>query len=203
MPSTAHRRHSYAEYLAFEEASDVKHEYCDGAIVAMAGGTPEHSLLKSNLLGLAHAALSGRPCRPFDSDLRVRVPSTTLATYPDLSVICGPLQRDVEDRNAAVNPTLLAEVLSPSTAAYDRGEKLDHYAHLTTLREVVLIDSTRAHVDVYRRLGEKAWERHGYGPGERIPLGSIEVSIELDELYDGWAELVATPPPASAPSPGA
>lgn len=191
MASTARRRVSYAEYLAEEAASDVKHEFCDGAVVAMAGGTPEHALLKTNLTVLVGAALRGRPCRPFDSDLRVRVQATSLATYPDLTVVCGPLQRDTEDRDAAINPTLLAEVLSPSTAGYDRGEKLDHYARIPTLREVVLVDSTRVHVDVYRRLGEDAWERHGYGPGATVPLASLEVAVEMEALFEGWAALAA------------
>lgn len=195
MPSTAGRRLSYAEYLAIEQASDVKHEYCEGHVVAMAGGTPEHALLKTNLTVLVGSALRGRPCRAFDADLRVRVPATTLATYPDLTVICGPLVRDAEDRDAATNPTLLVEVLSPSTAGYDRGEKLDHYGRIPTLREVVLVDSARMHVDVYRRLGDAAWERHGYEPGERVPLASLELTLEVDAIYEGWAELVTPPAP--------
>lgn len=189
MSLPAERLYTYAEYLALEEASVEKHEYCAGAILAMSGGTPEHALIKTNVVLAFGAALRGHPCRPFDSDLRVRVPATTLATYPDLTVICGPLLRDEEDRNAATNPTLLVEVLSPSTAGYDRGEKLDHYLRIPTLQEVVLVDYKRRHVDVYRRSGPDTAERQGYGEGARIPLRSLGVEIELDALYEAWHDL--------------
>ena len=168
MSEFAHRRHSFREYLQLEEAAEERHEFCDGAIVAMAGGTPEHALLIANFTGLLGAGLRGGPCRGYSSDLRIRVLETSLATYPDISVICGPLQRDPEDRNTATNPTVLVEVLSPSTAGYDRGEKLDHYLRIPTLQEVVLVDHRRAHVDVYRRTGPDTFERRGYGPGEQI-----------------------------------
>lgn len=186
MSSPAPRRYSYAEYLALEEGSLEKHEFCEGAILAMAGGTISHSLLKTNLTGATVARLRGRPCRAFDADLRVRVPATTLATYPDLTVICGTIERDGEDRHAAVNPTVLFEVLSPSTAAYDRGEKFDNYQMLSSLRQYVLLDHTRPHVDVYTLLPSGGWERRGYGPGQAVPLSAIEIELDVGELYEGW-----------------
>jgi len=191
MPALAHRHFSYAEYLAEEELSPTKHEYCNGAIVAMAGGTIAHAKLKTNLTGLLHAALSGRPCQPFDSDLRIRVLETTLATYPDLSVICGPPERDPEDRCAVTNPTALFEVLSPSSVAYDRGEKFDHYAHLASLRAYVIVDHTRPHIDVYARQDDGSFARRGYGAGQQAPIPGIDVSIDVDAVYTGWAEIQA------------
>ncbi len=187
MSSTGPRRYSYAEYLALEEGSLEKHEFYEGAILAMAGGTVSHSLLKTNLTGAVVARLRGRPCRAFDADLRVRVPATTLSTYPDLTVICGPPERDAEDHHAAVYPTVLLEVLSPSTAAYDRGEKFDNYQMLPSLRQYVLLDHTRPHVDVYTRLPSGGWERRGYGPGQPVPLPAIEIELDVSELYEGWA----------------
>ncbi|MSQ04303.1 MAG: Uma2 family endonuclease [Myxococcales bacterium] len=121
MPAAAARRHSYAEYLALEAATEDKHEFCDGIIVAMAGGTILHSVLKTSLALAVGDALRGRDCRPFDSDLHLRVPATSLATYPDLTVIRGPVARDTDDPHAVTNPTVLFEVLSASTAGYERG----------------------------------------------------------------------------------
>lgn len=187
MSNTAPHRHTQAEYLAMEAASLEKNEFFEGTILAIAGGTVSHSLLKTNLTGAVVARLRGRPCRAFDADLRVRVPATTLSTYPDLTVICGPIERDVEDRHAAVNPTVLFEVLSPATAAYDRGEKFDNYQPLPALRQYVLLDHTRPHVDVYTRLPSGGWERRGYGPGQSVPLSAIEVDLDVNELYEGWA----------------
>lgn len=118
----------------------------------------------------------------------MRVPATSLATYPDLTVICGPREPDADDRHAAVNPTALFEVLSPATAGYDRGEKFDHYQQLPTLRPYVLLDHGRPHVDVYTRVESGAWERRGYGAGQRVPVASIGVELAVDELYAEWAE---------------
>lgn len=187
MPSPAPGRASYAEYLRGEEGSDVRHEYIDGAVLAMAGGSGAHACLKANLTVTLGAALRGRPCRVRDVDQRVRVVATGLATYPDLSVVCGPRVPDVEDAHALTNPTLLAEVLSPGTAGYDRGEKFDHYQRIPTLRQYLLVDSERRHVDVYTRLDDGRWAREGFASGA-IPLASIDVSLDLDELYAGWEE---------------
>ena len=104
--------HTYFEYLAHEEASNVKHEYLDGEIFAMAGGTPAHAELSVAVASTLRAQLEGKRCRVFSSDLRVRVAATGLATYPDVTVICGPLERDEESRETILNPTVLVEVLS-------------------------------------------------------------------------------------------
>lgn len=188
VPATATRRFSYKEYLEREAASEEKHEFCDGAIVAMAGGTGSHSLLKTNLTISVGSKLAGRPCRPFDSDLRVRVPATTLATYPDLTVICGAREPDADDRHAAINPTVLFEVLSKWTAGYDHGEKFDHYQQLPSLRQYVLLDHLGPHVYVFTCTDSGSWERRAYDAGERVPLASIDIELAVDELYAGWAE---------------
>jgi Uma2 family endonuclease len=121
---------TYAEYLAFEEASLEKHEFLNGEVFAMAGGTLEHPALAMALGAALINALRDRPCRLFSSDLRVRIRATGLTTYPDISVACGKAEVDNEDPHALVNPVLIVEVLSDSTEAYDRGEKAAHYRHI-------------------------------------------------------------------------
>ncbi len=187
MPAPALARLTYADYLALESTSEVRHEYYEGQVFAMAGGSGAHARLKTNLAGLLFGALRGRPSSVRDVDQRVRVPSTGLATYPDLSVVCGAREPDADDPHALTNPTLLAEVLSPTTAAYDRGQKFDQSQQLPTLRQYLLLDSERRHVDLYTRLDDGRWARAGYAAGA-VPLESIGVVIDLDEVYAGWEE---------------
>lgn len=191
MSSVAVARTSYAQYLADEELSDIKHEFCNGTVVAMAGGTIAHSRLKTNLLFRLAAGLDNKPCAAFDADARVRVTVTTLATYPDVSVVCGPVVRDEEDHNAIVNPTALFEVLSPSTAAYDRGEKFDHFMRIDTLRAYVIVDHTRPHIDLYTRNPDDTWTRRGFGPGDTVRVDAIDAEVRVDDIYKGWEELRA------------
>lgn len=187
MPAPALARLPYADYLALESTSEVRHEYYEGQVFAIAGGSGAHARLKSNLIVAIGSALRGRPCSVRDVDQRVRVPSTGLATYPDLSVVCGAREPDVEDPHALTNPTLLAEVLSPTTAAYDRGQKFDQYQQLPTLRQYLLLDSERRHADLYTRLEDGRWARAGYAAGA-VHLESIGVVIDLEEVYAGWEE---------------
>lgn len=189
---------TYAEYLAAEELSDVRHEFYQGNVLAMAGGTGAHARLKTNLTGAVHAALRGRPCHASDTDQRIRITATDLSTYPDLSVVCGPRIPDEIDRHAMTNPTVLCEVLSKATAGYDRGEKFDNYAHIATLQQYVLVDSERVHVDVYTRLDDGTWARRGHGPGDAVRLASIGVDLILNDLYEGWAEECAIDAGATA-----
>jgi Uma2 family endonuclease len=182
------RRYSYAEYLVIEESSETRHEYCQGVILAMAGGTGAHAKLKMNLGGLLFVALRGRPCEPRDVDQRVRITATDLATYPDLSVVCGDRIPAPDDRHALTNPTVLFEVLSKGSAGYDQGEKFDHYAHLATLKQYVCIDSERVHAYVFTRTERGTWDRETVELGGIIRLDSIDVSLSMDELYEGWAK---------------
>ena len=185
MTSSAHPiRYSWAEYLAFEATSNVRHEYLDGQIYGMAGGTPEHAALAAAVVGLLFAQLRGGRCRVFDADLRVRVPATGLATYPDVTVICGPREHDPEDVNSVVNPTLIIEVCSPSTEAYDRGEKFAHYTQIAALSEYVLIAHDCRRVEVRTREGGGGFRSHVYGEGERAELRAIGAHLDVTELYE-------------------
>lgn len=183
-----HHRYSIAEYLALEESSNVKHEYFGGEIYGMAGGTPDHAALAMNFGAALLQHLSGRPCRVFSSDLRIRVLATGLATYPDVTVVCGPLERDPESRTTVVNPVLVAEVLSDATEDYDRGEKLEHYKRIPSLRECVLISHREPRVEIWRRGAGDAWAREQAGAGGRLRLESLGCEVATDDIYRGGLE---------------
>ena len=188
MTTSAHEVHyTYAEYLALERSSNVKHEYLAGQIYAMAGGTPTHAALAAAMVGLIFGQL-GDGCRAFSSDLRVRVEKTGLATYPDVTVVCGPQQRAADDDDAVTNPVLIAEVLSKSTEAYDRGEKFEHYQQIPSLEQYVLIAQDRRAVEVWTRDADGAWSRADFADGDRASLSAIGSSLDIRRLYDAAAE---------------
>ena len=173
---------SYVEYLARERDGSVKHEYVNGQIYAMAGGSPEHGRLAMAAGRLLGASLAARPCAVFSSDVRVRIPATGRSTYPDLSIVCERLERAADDPEAITNPVVLVEVLSATTEAADRGEKFAHYRRLFSLQEYVLIAQDVPRVEVFRRQGD-TWIMSEYGPGQRVRLASLDVDFALDELY--------------------
>lgn len=185
MIEPARARFTYAEYLDVEETSIVRHEFLDGVVYAMAGGSPEHAAVQASVIRRLGNALDGRPCRVFTSDLRIRVVDTGLATYPDASVVCGPLELDPEDAkgHTATNPTLLVEVLSPSTEKYDRGDKLAHYKRIPSLREVMLVAHDDRRVDLWRRT-TRGWTQVVFHEGQSVQLESRGCSLSVDEIYD-------------------
>ena len=189
MVHVAHRVHySVADYLAFEETTDAKHEYLEGQIYAMAGGTPEHAALSSAFAVLVGPQLAAGRCRTFSSDLRVGISETSLITYPDAAVICGPVERDPNAASVVTNPVLLLEVLSPSTREYDRTDKLDHYRHLKSLRQYVLVDPRGQTVEL-RTLGEDgAWSTKVYQVGEVASLDSVGARLDVRHLFATAAE---------------
>jgi Uma2 family endonuclease len=171
-------------YLDGEQRSEIKHEYLRGEVYAMAGGTPEHAALAMAVGAALTTALAGRKCRVFSSDLRVRVEATDLSTYPDLTVICGRFEHAAADPNAATNPTLIVEVLSDSTEAYDRGEKFAHYRRLPSLREYLLVSQREPRLEAYRRNAAGEWVLSEAGAGEVLVLASLEgVRLETDAIY--------------------
>jgi Uma2 family endonuclease len=184
MRNAPEARMTYAEYVAAEEVSDVRHELLHGEVFAMARGTPEHAALAAAFLRELGLALRGRPCRVYSSDLRVRIRETSLTTYPDASVVCGNLETDPDDPNAVVNPIVLVEVLSESTEAYDRGSKAAHYRRIPSLREYVLVAQDEARIEVYRRAEHGRWELLEARAGERIELASLGVALDVGAVYD-------------------
>lgn len=189
MSAPVHAVHyAWREYLTLEGASNIKHEYLDGQIYAMAGGTPVHAALQLAVPNLLFAQLRAGRCRALGSDLRVRVLATGLATYPDVTVVCGPRETDPGDENSVTNPTLLVEVLSPSTAEYDRGEKFAHYKRVPSLQQYVLVSPDEPRVEVWTRGGDGVWTAVVSTDGDVAELGSIEARLDVRELYQAAAE---------------
>lgn len=182
-PARARHRYTYDEYLAYERDSGLKHEFDDGQILAMAGGARRHNALASRVS--AAIERGRRPgCVAFQSDQRVRLLATGRATYPDASVVCGRIDGDPADPTGATitNPTLIVEVLSPSTEHDDRGAKWQHYQRLASLQEYVLVSQEEPRVERCTRLPTGAWE-YSVATG-----GSVELAtggaLDLATLYD-------------------
>jgi Uma2 family endonuclease len=174
---------TYAEYLALERQSDVKLEWFDGRVYAMAGGTPEHSALAAQVAHLLANALEGRPCRVFNSDLKLRVLATGLATYPDVAVLCGEVAYDPENPNAVTNPVVLVEVLSHTTESYDRNEKWAHYRRIPSLKEYVLVSQAEPRIEVYTRRAADRWQLAEYRAGTVAHLESLDTGLPVERVY--------------------
>lgn len=184
MAQPARQLYSFRDYLLAERESTLRHEYLNGEVWAMAGGSPDHAAVAVNVQTLLSQALRGRPCRVFNTVLRIRVQKTGLATYPDASVICGRVELDPEDDkgHTAVNPALLVEVLSPSTEDYDRGEKLANYKQIPSLREVMLVAHDDRRVDLWRRT-KRGWTQRVFRDGESVALTSLECALSVTDIY--------------------
>lgn len=184
MTVAARQLFTFAEYLQLEEMSPIRHEFLDGQVWAMAGGTADHSAIAVNVQTLLNVRLRGRRCRVFNTDFRIRVEATGLGTYPDGSVICGAVEYDPGDDSlrTAVNPIVLIEVLSPTTEKYDRGEKLDHYKQIPSVREIVLVAHDDRRVDLWRRTA-RGWTQLVFREEEAVQLDSLDCSLPVDEIY--------------------
>jgi Uma2 family endonuclease len=180
--------YTFEDYIAHEEATNAKHEYLDGQIYAKAGGTPEHSALAVSVATQLANQLRGGRCRVHSSDLRIRVLETGLATYPDVTVVCGPWERDPKNARTVVNPSVVIEVLSGSTEAYDRGEKLEHYKRIAALGSVVLVAHDRRELEVWTRLESGSWGRALFVSGQVAELPAINCNLSVDAVYDDAAE---------------
>lgn len=189
MVARGHAVHyTFRDYLLHEEASNTKHEYLDGQIYAMAGGTPEHSALIASVTTHLSNHVRGGPCRVHMSDLRVRVLETGLATYPDVAVVCGEWTRDPDDERTIVNPIVLVEVLTPSTEAYDRGEKLEHYKRIPSLRACLLVAADRREIEIWTREGSEPWKRALVVSGQVAEIAAVAARLDVDAVYDDAQE---------------
>ncbi|HJW95793.1 MAG TPA: Uma2 family endonuclease [Thermoanaerobaculia bacterium] len=175
-------RYTYEEYLRVEQDSNIRHEYLEGQIYAMSGGTPEHSGLFTAVATIFNNQIRKR-CSTMTSDVRVRTTSG-LTTYPDVVVVCGPSERDTTDRHAITNPTLLVEVLSRSTEAYDRGVKFEHYKSIKTLQQYVLVSQNEPLVEVWTRGNDNQWTFSVYRDGDTAPLSSVNGHLDVRKLYE-------------------
>ena len=174
---------SVADYLQFEAESTVKHEYRAGDVYAMAGATDAHNTIALNLAVMLRNHVRGNGCRVYMSDMKARIERSNCFYYPDLLVTCDP--RDQETATYKHFPKLIVEVLSPSTEAFDRGDKFADYQTLESLEEYVLISTSRQRVDCFRRSPEGVWTLQFYLPSAAVlPLRSVGLEVQLSDLYE-------------------
>jgi Uma2 family endonuclease len=177
-------RYTPEQYLERERKAAYKSEYLHGEIFAMAGGSPRHALIMGNISGVLFAPLKGSGCKAYSSDLRLHVNRSSLYTYPDVTVVCG--EPTIVQIDNLVNPTVIFEVLSPSSEDFDRGEKFAYYRTLESLRDYVLVAQDKCRVEHYWRVPEGEWPVHvARALDESITLRSIDCALPLSEIYDG------------------
>jgi Uma2 family endonuclease len=177
---------SIEEYLEMENASTEKHEYYKGEIFAMGGAKMPHNRISSNLLIALGSKLKGKKCQPYGSDARIHIESNTLFTYPDISIICGEIITLNNDDYNVLNPTVIIEVLSKSTANYDRGEKFKLYRDIAALKEYILVDPERTDIEIFRLNENGHWELEEYRSlADTVIIKSINETILLSDIYDG------------------
>lgn len=180
------KRFSIGEYLALECQSDTKHEYYQGEVFAMSGASTRHNILFSNLFIEIGIHLRGKKCRPYGSDMRIHIPENTLFTYPDISIFCGELKISEHNEDSVIGPTVLVEILSPSTKNYDRGEKFKLYRDIPSLREYILVDTESVRIEIFRMNASRHWELEEYKSlSEILFIHAIDFSISLSDIYAG------------------
>jgi Uma2 family endonuclease len=186
------KRLTVVEYLEYEKESEVKHEYYQGEIFAMSGAKVAHNTIVVNVTVALGIRLRGKSCRPFNSDQRIHIPQNTLFTYPDISIVCGPVETLNNDDFNVLNPSVIIEVLSPGTKSYDRGEKFKLYRDITTLKEYILIDSQFINIEAFRLNAIGHWELEEFKSlRNTLQIPSIDVSLPLHEIYEGSPALKA------------
>ena len=178
-----------ADYLTLDRAAEYKSEFVDGEISAMSGGTPRHSRLGFKVGVQLESALQGSKCTTFNSDMRIRTPQGNYF-YPDASVVCGPFETHPGTNDVCVNPVLIAEVLSRSTANYDRGLKFERYRSIPSLRDYLIIHADTIHLEHYARQADDSWVLREYrGEAACVPLPNLECELPLGSIYLGVMEL--------------
>lgn len=171
-------------YMEWEAEQPERHEYLGGEVFAMSGGTDAHYTILLNAATSLKAALSGEPCRAFVSGMKLRIERADAVLYPDGFVTCDARDRQPEASLAKQHPALIIEVLSDSTAAFDRGRKFELYQQIDTLQEYLLIEQDRQHADLFRKNSEGLWVLHPAGEGDVVRLESVGVELALDGLYE-------------------
>ena len=176
---------SEAEYIEGEKTSLIKHEWFDGEVFAMAGGTREHSTITVNLAGVLGAQLRGRAQKIYNGQLQVKIEATGLRTYPDVSVVCPPERFDANDPNSLLNPSILIEVLSPSTENYDRTVKFDHFKQIESLTDYLLVSTDCVRVEQFTRGENGVWTMRAFTlRSETVSLPVADVELPLEEIYE-------------------
>jgi len=178
------RHYTVEEYLEMEKASTEKHEYFLGEIFAMSGAGFNHNLIFSNVFGVLAHKLKGSKCIPFGSDMRMNVPENTLFTYSDISIYCNEIKHLNEDEDTILQPTVIIEILSPSTKNYDRGKKFTLYKDIPSLKEYIMIDSESVSVEAYYIDEEKNWVLNQQKElSEALTFVSMGFNVALSDIY--------------------
>jgi Uma2 family endonuclease len=173
------------QYLDIERAAEYKSEYCGGEMFAMARVGQAHVLVVMNVAGALWQRFRTRSCRVYSSNMRVAVRTTNLYTYPDVAAVCGEPRFLDKERDTLLNPVLLVEVLSPSTEAYDRGRKFEHYKNIDSLREYLLLSSDRAHADLYTKQADGRWLLFSTSRMEdTLTLDSVDAHLLMSGIYE-------------------
>ena len=186
-PAHAYNKKFYSieEYLQMENEALEKHTYYQGEIFAMSGAGNRHNIIAINIIVSLANSLKGKSCKPFGSDMRIHIPQNTLFTYPDISVICGDIINPNGDENSATNPTVIIEILSPSTRNYDRGVKFMLYRAIPTLKEYILVEAESIHVEQFAINKEGLWQLKEFSSqDDQLMLESINVNLILKDIYD-------------------
>ena len=184
-PAPKYNYFTIKEYLEMERNSEEKHEYYEGEIFSMSGASISHNRISMNLSALLKSKLDGKDCEPFGSDLRIHIPTNTLYTYPDFSIICGDLKTTDDSFDTVTNPTVILEILSQSTHRYDRLEKFSLYREIETFKEYILIDSRKLHIQKHL-LTNEGWLLSDYKNIEdTVFINSANISLFLMDIYKG------------------
>ncbi|MBE9235233.1 Uma2 family endonuclease [Anabaena aphanizomenioides LEGE 00250] len=170
------------EYLELEETSSIKHEYRQGQVYAMAGASNTHVVISGNVFAMLRNHLRGKGCQAYISDTKAHIEKMDIYYYPDVIVSCD--SRDKAFNNFLRYPCLIIEVLSPTTEAFDRGDKFADYRNLTTLQEYVLVSQNKINVDVFRRNSEGQWVLYSYGKEENLHLASVDFQCSINDVYE-------------------
>ncbi len=184
MASQPKRYYTPEEYLALERAADYKSEYVAGEIFAMAGASEDHNTIAGNIFRLLGNQFQGGPCRVYISDMRVQVAATGMYTYPDVVAVCGPREFADAHRDTLLNPTVVVEVLSPSTEAYDRGAKAAYYRRLPALAEYMLVAQDQMHIEHYARQGAGWFLTELAAPDDLLRLPALDAALPLAAIYE-------------------
>lgn len=189
------------EYLEYDRSHVGKREFVNGELIDMAGVSEAHSLIVANTHLALASRLRGQPCRVHIADMRVRIDETGLYAYPDLAIVCGKADFAPTRPESLLNPAMIVEVLSPSTAQYDRGAKLEHYRRRPSIKAVLLVDSIERRVTRYVRNLDATWTLADHVDGT-VPIGPLELSLSMEEIYEGTEEAMARAvADAAAPAP--
>ncbi|MFZ4771161.1 MAG: Uma2 family endonuclease [Ferruginibacter sp.] len=173
------------EYLHLEKHAVEKHEFYKGELFDRSGASLRHNKIFSNLfIGLGNL-LKGTECRPYGSDMRINIPENSLFTYPDITIICGDIIPSPEDNDTAIQPTIIIEILSPSTREYDRGGKFKLYRDIQTLKEYILVDAESIYIEAFRLNQQNHWELEEYkSVSDSLHIPSLNIFLSLTDIYE-------------------